>query len=421
MGRRSTRPTPVNSINMTAAGKLGDQCACPVSASTVSQVAVRIARSFEDVEALREIWAAWKAHRDSDIDFCLKFTWAREQVIRPHVIVIYRSGRPEAMLVGRLEHVRMKPKIGYLHLPGIPSRSLMFSYGGLLGNPCAENCDEIIRSIVNSLGQGEADVASLHQPRADSPIYEKALRIPRFTSRDHLAEPAAHHFMVLPENIEQVYLGLSSGHRKHLRSEAKRLLTHFEGRVRVSCFREPAELDAAIRDVEEVAKRTYQRDLGFGFEDTQQARCLLHFFAKKAWLRIYVLYLGENPAAFSIGSVSDGFYCCDFLGYDAGFRKHSPGTFLLTRMLEDFCRTGVKTVDFGPGGGTYKERFGNLRVMEAPVYVFAPSVKGLVLNIVRTATGLVDGAGRKMLERTNLLTKIKRLWRVRSTGQSAIE
>jgi hypothetical protein len=387
------------------------------------EVSVRVARSRAEVEEIRDTWSAWPSHRDSDIDFCLDFFWTRPEVVRPHVIVVYRDRRPDAMLVGRLESTRITPKIGYLRLPGIPSRALSFSYEGLLGDPSAENCAEIVRSIMNSLRRREADVASLHQPRADSPIYQKALRMPKFSSRDHLAEPAPHHFMVLPDNIEQVYLGLSSGHRKHLRSEAKRLSTDFQGRVRVVCFREAAELDRAIPDVEAIAKGTYQRGLGVGFEDTPESRHLLHFFAEKDWLRIYVLYLGESetPAAFSIGSVSNGAYCCDFLGYDSRFRKYSAGTFLLTKMLEDFCRDGVKMVDFGGGGGDYKERFGNLRVMEASVYVFAPSIKGLALNAVRTSTGLIDNSIKGILERTALLATIKRFWRLRLAKKAAVK
>jgi hypothetical protein len=390
----------------------------PETLESTSGVEVRIARSCAEVEEIRDIWAAWPSHRDSDVDFCLDFFWTQPEVVRPHVIVIYRDGRPVAMLVGRLERSRMTPKIGYLRLPGIPSISLLFSYGGLLGDPSPENCGEIISSIMNSLRRGEADMAFIHQPRADSPIYRQALRRPTFTGRDHLAEPVPHHFMILPETVEQVYLGLSSGHRKHLRSEAKRLFTDFQGRVRVRCFREAAELDHAIRDVEAVAKKTYQIGLGFGFADTLQSRRLLHFFAKKGWLRVYVLYLGDTPAAFSIGSVSNGSYCCDFLGYDPGFRKYSAGTFLLTRMVEDFCRAGVKTFDFGAGGGDYKERFGNLRVMEASVYVFAPSMKGLMLNAVRATAGLIDGSIKKILKRTDLLAKTKRLWRSRSAKKT---
>src|ERR1035437_4668742 len=101
-----------DNLGSTAVGISTDQGVLPDSSSS-SAVSVRIARSIGEVEAIREIWTAWKSHRDSDIDFCLEFVWSGEAFIRPHVIVIYRYGRPDAMLVGRLERARMNSKVGY--------------------------------------------------------------------------------------------------------------------------------------------------------------------------------------------------------------------------------------------------------------------------------------------------------------------
>lgn len=379
-----------------------------------SQLTVRIVRSNAEVEEIRQIWSAWPSHRDSDIDLCQQVVWAREGVIRPHVIVVYRDGRPETIFVGWLERTVIALRIGYLRLGRIPSRALKFSYGGLLGKSSAENCDVIVESIIRSLRQGDADVALLRDLSADSPIYQKALSLPSFFARDHLAMPAAHHFMLLPDTIERVHLGLSTGHRKHLRSEAKKLQNDFKDRLRIRLFCESSELDSAIRDAEEIAQKTYQRELGFGFENTKEMRDLLGFLAQKGWLRIYVLYLGESPCAFSVGSVANGVYCCDYLGYDPKFGKYSTGTFLFTKMLEDFCRAGLTKVDFGSGGGAYKERFGNLRLTEAPVSVFAQTPKGLFLNMLRTLTGAVEKLAKKALGKGDLLPKIKKLWRSRA-------
>jgi len=405
-----------HSLGPTAAARQTDE---RIAAGTVPPraILVRVAKTTAEVETLREVWTSWKGHRDTDIDFCMEFVWSREEVIRPHVIVIYRCGSPDAILVGRLERMQIKLKTGYLRGPGIPVRVLIFAYGGLRGNPSDENSARFLTSIMGSLRQGEADLAFFHQACADSSLYKMALTLPGFGMRDHIPNPAPHHFMRLPERADQLTAGLSSKHREHLRSEARKLLSDFDGRVNITCFLKPTELDDTIRDVEGVAKKTYQRGLGVGFEDTPRTRQLLHFLAQKGWLRIYLLYIGRSPCAFSVGSVSDGVYCCDLLGYDPEFAEYSPGSFLLIRMFEDLCKAGVKEVDFGPGGGMYKERFGNRRVMEASISIFAPSLKGLMLNIMQTATRLMDDAVRKMLVRTGLLSKAKRLWRVRLTGQ----
>ena len=57
---------------------------------------------------MRRVWSAWPSHRDSDIDFCLEFGWTREEVVRPHVILVYRDGKADAMLVGWIEKTRLE-------------------------------------------------------------------------------------------------------------------------------------------------------------------------------------------------------------------------------------------------------------------------------------------------------------------------
>ncbi|HKZ02553.1 MAG TPA: GNAT family N-acetyltransferase, partial [Pyrinomonadaceae bacterium] len=98
--------------------------------------------------------------------------------------------------------------------------------------------------------------------------------------------------------------------------------------------------------------------------------------------------------------------------------KYSPGTFLLTRMIEDFCLEGLDKIDFGLGDALYKERFGNIEFQEAPVNIFAPQPKGFALKAVHIATATADLVLRRILERTKLLPKIKKLWRNRLSAGS---
>jgi hypothetical protein len=388
-------------------------------ASAEPAMTVRVARSRAEVEEIRGIWSAWPSHRDSDIDFCLELVWAREEVLRPHVIVVYRDGLPEAMLVGRLERTRMTSRIGYLRLPGISSRSLTFSYGGLLGNVSPQSCGEIIASIRSSLRQDDADMALLEGLRVGSRLYDGALRASGFATRDHLVKPALRHMMGIPSDIKDVYAALSANHRSDLKRKAKKLMADHQGSVRVRCYREPGKLDDVIPQVEEIAKKTYQRGLGVGFQDTDEIRRRLRFCAEKGWLRIYILYLGDAPSAFWIGTLYQDCFCSDYLAFDPHFGAYSPGTFLLMKVVEEFCGAGVKEIDFGPGEGRYKEQFGNMPSNEASVFVFAPRPRGILLNGVRTSAGLVDTLMRKILDGTKLLPSIKKIWRSRLAKKAA--
>ena len=174
-----------------------------------------------------------------------------------------------------------------------------------------------------------------------------------------------------------------------------------------------------IQDVEQIAE-VYQRGLGVGFMDGPEKREGLRLMAEKGWLRAYVFYLAERPCAFWIGDINGGTFGSDYVGHDAEFGKYSPGMFLINKVIEGFCdgnHEGVTGVDFSPGNAQYKEVLSNHRWRETSVYIFAPSLKGIGLNLVRSLTVGMDQTIKKALLRTNLLQKPKKGWREHATPQ----
>jgi hypothetical protein len=381
------------------------------SSSLETALTIRVARTLEEVEEIRGIWSAWETHRDGNIDISLESVWTAEEFIRPHVIVIYRNGQPDAMLPGRLERVRVTPRVGYLKLPGIRARQITFPKGGVLGNASAENSEEFIKSIQEALRVGEADMAMLHQVQTDTDLYSKALGLSGFATRDHQLRPLVRNSMKLSPNVEQIYQALSSGLRADLRKKKRKLAEVFGDGAKIRCVRDSAELGQAMIEMEAVAAKTYQRGLGVGFENSRLTRERLHLYARKGWLRVFLLTVNEKPCAFWMGTVFNGSFCSDYLGFDPAFGKYSPGTVLIAAMIEEFCKEGVAEIDFGVGEGRYKDRFGNHRVMEASVCIFRPSLKGVGLNAAQTSTRFLEGSMRKILESTNLLPTLKKLWR----------
>jgi hypothetical protein len=69
----------------------GTLAAGPGSSNSVQ---IRVARDFAEVEALRGAWSKWPGHRDSEIDFYLMIVRSYPEVLRPHVIALYRDGQP---------------------------------------------------------------------------------------------------------------------------------------------------------------------------------------------------------------------------------------------------------------------------------------------------------------------------------------
>jgi hypothetical protein len=371
-----------------------------------------VIRRAEDLEQIRGIWESWQDHPNSDIDFYLHVLRSRSQVLRPHIIVVCRDGQPDGMLVGRLEQSRIEMKIGYASLPGAQARVLGFIYGGLLGNRSSENCQMLVREILENLRQREADLAALRFVRTDYPIYRFARCLPGPFTRDLLASQQVHRCMTVPKSMDEFYGRLSSKVRKNLKWQAKKFLHDFAGNLRIHCFRESAELEPMMKDAEDIARKTYQRGLGVGFTDNAEMRDRFRLEANKGWLRAHLLYASDKPCAFWIGTQYKDTFHSNFMGYDPTYAKYSPGMFLVMKVIESFCKdANVAQIDFGLGDAQYKETLSTQQWFESTVHIFAPNLTGLKLNLLRTAPALVDQSIRRILERTQLLPKVKKIWR----------
>lgn len=384
-------------------------------------VSVKILSAVTDLEAIREVWESWPGNRDSEMESYLGFLQSNPKTVRPHVLVVYRAGRPDAILVGRIDLGYISCRLGYLRL-NLPAKILCFVYGALRGNPSRENCDLMMSSVLQSLSDREADVAYMNFLREDSDLCRLAKRKPGLLARDHVRLTQPHFAATLPATVEEYYASLPTGIKGFNKARHKKLLKDFVGRLRIRCFRDPAEIDAMAHDVEQVARASYQRGLGVGFIDSPEMRERLRLMARNGWLRAYVLYLADRPCAFWIGDINRGVFGSDYIGYDNELARYSPGMFLTTKVIEGFCDgnpDGVTGIDFGPGNAQYKEVLSNQTWRETLVYVFAPTLKGISLNLVRTLIGGMDQTIKKALSSAGLLQKIKKGWRARMQPQGA--
>lgn len=376
---------------------------------------VRVARSVQEIEAIREIWTAWQWHPNAEIDFYLHVLRSEPEILRPHVLVLYRDGMPVAMLVGRLVQSQIEARLGYARLFKTQARTLTFIYGGQVGDMSSENSQILVSEIIGALRKGEADAAAFPFLRTDSPLYHLARHSTTLLSRDYFPTAQSHRSTKLRDGAEGFYRNLSPKARKNLKWQAKKLLQDFANNVGIRCFREPADLDHMIEDVEKVAQKTYQRGLGVGFVDDPKMRRRLDLEAKKGWLRAYVLYVAENPCAFWIGSLFGETFHSSFLGYDPAYAKYSPGMYLITKTLEGLASENgsghAAQIDWGLGDAQYKEVLGDCEWKEATLYIFAPTLRGFRLNAVRACAAFADGTLKAGLERLGLLQKVKKIWR----------
>jgi hypothetical protein len=384
---------------------------------SVDKIEVRIARTLAEVEQLREPWSAWPSHRDSDIDFYSMIVQSYPEVVRPHVMALYRNGELTAIMAGRLEKKRIPFSVGYLR-PFRPwARCFTFVYGTIHGDASIENTQVLLQELTASLKRDEADLSLLEFVPLEMPLYRLALEVPGLLSRDTLPPAQEHDLMMVPDSIDEVYRRMSGTRREGIRRGIRKFAAHAKDKAQIACYRDPSELDRLFRDAEQIAGKTYQRGLGAGFSDTPEVRRRLELAARKGWLRAYLLYVGDRPYSFWIGMLYQGAFVSEYLGYDPEFKKLSPGMFLIMRVIEGFCQHAqgdtVTELDFGLGHAEYKGALCSKNWLEAPVYIFSPTLKGMSLKAMRTATRLADGLARKALASTSFFSRLKRAWRDR--------
>jgi hypothetical protein len=383
---------------------------------------VKVLRSVADLEAIRQVWESWPGNRDSHRESFLKFIGSNPATVRPHVVVVEREGHPEAILVGRIDQSHIRSRVGYFGLK-LPARIIYFVYGALRGTASAENCELLVRSVMQSLSAKEADVAYMNFLREDSDLFRLSIETPGTMCRDYLRVRQPHFTILLPNSADDFYKGLSSNARWQAKSKQKKLHKEFAGDVKVRCFRELADLDGLIQDVEQIAKVSYQRGLGVGFIDSPEMREGLRLKAERGWLRGYVLYVAGKPRAFWVGDMNAGVFGSDYLAYDGELGKYSPGMCLILKVIEGFYEADgekVTGIDFGTGHAQYKEVLSNQNYTEVSVRIFAPSAKGIGLNAFCSVVGGTDKAIKKVLASTNLLPRIKKAWRERAKPKEAL-
>lgn len=374
--------------------------------------AFRTIRDLDELEALRWIWKSWPGSRDSDPDFFSGMVRSRGSGCLPHVIVLSRNAEPEAILVGLRERRKMPFKLGCFTICRPELNVLEFVQGALRGNASEENSAAFVREVIKSLDAGAGDLAVWKRLDVESPLYKSALQFPSFALRDHSRCANEHWWLThLPKTLDALFMSKGRSQRSKLRRKFKNVLNRLAGEVQIRCFRSPADLGLAISDMEEIASKTDKRQVfGVGFFDTPQIRQQMALAAEKGWLRIYILYIEEKPAAFWMGTLYDGCLQGDHVGYDAVWSKFSPGIFLFLNILNELRGEDIKIVDVGCGYGQLQQCLGDLRRVESQIKIYAPTMRGVGLNLLRTVIHRATEFVKLLLRRTSYMWARRALW-----------
>ena len=377
-----------------------------------SSYQTEIVRTAKSAEALRDAWKSMPSRLDADLDYFLEFAQAYcSFVSRLHIIVLRREGRIVAILPGRVERRSLKVRIGYRNFT-LPMVNQLTFVGQLLGQDDQETADQVMKSIQDSLRQKEGEVALFHQVDSEDSLC-KAMNVSgNVFTKDYFPESGENWRSQIPTNYETFLKSRSGNTRHNIKRYSKRLLEAFPGKLEYKVFRELSDVDLACRDCEVIAAKSYHRGLGVGFVNDQATRRLFNFGASQGWLRSYILYVDGRPSAFWNGFLHQGTFWARDTAFDAEISELRPGLYLLMRLVEGLCAEGsVQELDFGTGSAQYKRDMCDTVRVRISKLIFAPTLKGVSINGLRTPPMAVSETAKWVLTRSGVFEKVRKAWR----------
>lgn len=115
-------------------------------------------------------------------------------------------------------------------------------------------------------------------------------------------------------------------------------------------------------------------------------------FSRRGWLRVGMLELRGEVAAFRFAFRYGGKYFDYFTGFHRDYAKVSAGAVLLAQVIEDCFRNGVREVDFLRGAEPWKDVWTDRRRRHLRVRVYRPGLRRSLIRLLFRAKDGAEGA-----------------------------
>jgi hypothetical protein len=372
-----------------------------------------------EVEALARRWDALDPHPNARPDAFLAVVRSRPAIVGPYVVAMLRGDTIEGLLVGRLEDVAYRCNFANRTLLKPRVRSITVVYGGAIRTGPDVPWEPMLGALTAALRAGTARTVLLRKQEAGSDLMRAIRSVTGPAWRNESDPPEIHWRLDLPSRFDELLGRVGRHARGKLRRYRKTLDRDFPGKVVVRKTTDPAGVAEFCRRAETVAQGTYQRGLGQGFVHTPEYEARLLAAARHGWLRAYDLEVDGRVRSFWITERSGDTLHVESTGYEREFSKHEPGTVVLLQLLEDAIAEGVRQVDYGFGDAQYKRRFDAVSSQESDVYLFAPGIRGLVLNGARGGIAWAGRCADAVVTKTGLKDRLRRSMRESARERAA--
>jgi CelD/BcsL family acetyltransferase involved in cellulose biosynthesis len=232
------------------------------------------------------------------------------------------------------------------------------------------------------------------------------------------------YLLYVPRRYERYWVDLSMPYeayldsfspksRSTLRRKVRQIMKENGGALDFRVYKTPSELERFHGLARRLSQQTYQeRLLGAGLPDTEDFVAALRERAGRDAARGYLLFVKEEPAAFTYCPVDDGVLSYEHTGFDRRYRHLSPGTVLQWLILEDLFKEGrFRLFDFTEGAGAHKALFATHSLACRDLYILKPSARTWTAVLAQTAIEGMGEAAGAALARIGLKGRIKALLR----------
>jgi hypothetical protein len=378
---------------------------------------VQIARSLQHIDSICELWQQMQSQQyypvtNTDINRYLSVLKQQDEQTQPFVMLFRKDAKPVAILIARLKEHTIQCQVGYKILWQPSVRCLIVVYGGILGQVDEKVSLVILHELKKILRERTADAIFFNHLHLDSPMYKVVTTVPSFLCRSHFLQPQLHWQTLIPKSEQEFGKLISKKQQRDLARCSRNLEKAGGGPVKVVCYHQKEELEHFINAASQIYALTYHRGLKVGFVNNPLTRSLLEQAAADKWLRAYLLYAGSEPVAFEVGCVYGNVYFAEHAGFNPHWKAYSPGILLQLKIFEDLNHEGgVDIYDYGFGDAAYKQRYGNVSWPESSIYIFAPRLYPILLNLALTSTSAASGALNYLVTKAGVYNWVKRHWR----------
>jgi len=380
--------------------------------NNTEKMTVKILTNMAELESVREFWQKHNKHPYNDFDYYVLSSQIENNFIQPCIFVLYQNNTPITLLAAALRSSEIKWRFGYLSLFKSTVNSINVIYRGIYGDQSEKNCSILVKAILDILKKGEADICIFDHLKIDSTFYQTVKKIPKWRSRDKSDFDNPHRTLILENSFDKLYETLSKNTKSNIRKYRNRITKNFGDELNIKFYTKKDDIPLAVKSIESVAKKTYQRSLGAGFLNNEETLIKWEFLAQKNMLFNVVLFVREKPIAYWNWILYNKVAFSIATGYDPEYNYYHPGHYLLITCIEHFCNEAeCKLIDYGFGEAQYKRMLGTEMWLESPVNIFAPNLKGFKLKVLKILTTGLSQFIISILEKLGILGFIKKVWR----------